>query len=394
MTDTNSLYFKSNNKYIKTANLKSPNFNGTPIVPTPEKISLNSRIVNVEFVNNYINGKIYKFGFDTITSFENIVNNLIPNKEYLIYVSGFINIPEDNTEDIVLGTVAILDDEDNVVVQSDSDVSEFYKSTGGIVQTATMAFRSPMSGTIKAYINYGGTKGNIPSDYLCITRVERDDNCNINVEESEHQTLYIYANNEVYTGKNFLISKNSVYKAKVVPDIGYISGIISPSSEGIIEGNMVFSMSPAEYNPCNIKINQTPNQTIIVTSENIEHTQSFVGRYGSDYSVRVVANTGYSPGTLNTTSGTITGEINVIVTPAIAIYHNVIIRQWNHQTITLTRMDTGETTTTLFSVLEGTRISVEVTTDSNYIPGELNVPTEFTVVADIGVTTTKPIKRT
>ena len=39
MTDTNSLYFKSNNKYIKTANLKSPNFNGTPIVPTPEKIS-------------------------------------------------------------------------------------------------------------------------------------------------------------------------------------------------------------------------------------------------------------------------------------------------------------------------------------------------------------------
>jgi hypothetical protein len=83
---------------------------------------------------------------------------------------------ENDTEDLVLGTVALLDDEDNLIVQSDPGVSDVYKSTGGIIQSATMAFRSPMSGIRKTYVNYGGSKGNIASNYLCIIRVERDDN--------------------------------------------------------------------------------------------------------------------------------------------------------------------------------------------------------------------------
>lgn len=392
MTTLNSLYIKNNDEFIKTANLDSPNFTGTPTVPTPEKASLSSRIVNVEFIKNYINGKLYKFGFDTITSYENEIT-LIPNKEYMIYISGLIDMQENDTEDIVLGTVAVLDDEDNLIVQSDPGVSDVYKSTGGIIQSATMAFRSPMSGIIKTYVNYGGSKGNIASNYLCIIRVERDDNCNISVEETEHQTLYIYANNEVYTGRNFLISKNSLYKAKLIPDIGYINGTISPNDEGIIEGNMIFSMTPAEYNPCNIVIIQSPNQTIILTTEDEEHTKNFIGRYGSAYTVRVEAEPGYIPGILNTTEGIISESMNIIATPATAVYYNIVVRQWNHQRITLTRMDTGVTTTTIFSVLEGTKILVEVTTDPDYIPGELNVPTVFNATENVVVTTTKPVKR-
>lgn len=393
MSNLSSLYFKSNNEYIKTANLDSPNFTGTPTVPTPDMDFQSTRITNVEFIKNYINGKLYRFDFDTITSFENTIT-VIPNKEYMIYVSGLLDLPENDTEDIVLGTVAVLDDKDNVVVQSDTSTSEVYRSTGGIVQAATMTFRSPMSGIIKTYINYGGTKGEYPSNYLCAIRVDRDDNCNITVEESPHQTLYIYANENVYTGNSFIISKNSVYKVKVVPEIGYINGTVSPGYEGIIEGNMTFTMTSAEYNPCNITINQVPNQTIIVTSEEEDHTQSFVGRYGSTFTARVVANTGYAPGILNTTGGTITESITVSATYPRAIYHNVVIQQWNHQTIILTRMDTGATTTTMFSVLEGTTILVEVTTDPEYIPGELNVSPTFTADDDILVTTTKPIKRT
>ena len=117
MTTLNSLYIKNNDEFIKTANLDSPNFTGTPTVPTPEKASLSSRIVNVEFIKNYINGKLYKFGFDTITSYENEIT-LIPNKEYMIYISGLIDMQENETEDIVLGTVAVLDDEDNLIVIS------------------------------------------------------------------------------------------------------------------------------------------------------------------------------------------------------------------------------------------------------------------------------------
>lgn len=392
MTATNSLYFKNNNEYIKTANLDSPSFTGTPTVPTPEKISNSLKIVNVEFIKSYINSKLYKFDFDTTTSLENEIS-IIPNKEYIIYVSGLIDIPENSTEDIVLGTVAILDDNNNIVVQSDSSTSEVYKSTGGIVQCATLAFRSPMSGIIKAYVNYGGTKGEFASNYICAIKIDRDDNCNITIEESEHQTLYIYANNEVYSDNSFFITKNSVYKAKIVPDIGYVSGVISPSDEGIIEGNMTFTMTPAEYNPCNITINQTPNQTIIVTTEGAEYTQSFIGRYDSTYTAKVISNTGYIAGTLNTTEGIIKDDVNITATPAIAIYHNVSIRQWNHQTITLTRLDTGATTTTVFSVLEGTRILVDVTTDTGYIQGDLNVPTTFDVYEDIIVTTTHPVKR-
>ena len=85
--------------------------------------------------------------------------------------------------------------------------------------------------------------------------------------------------------------------------------------------------------------------------------------------------------------------MNIIATPATAVYYNIVVRQWNHQRITLTRMDTGVTTTTIFSVLEGTKILVEVTTDPDYIPGELNVPTVFNATENVVVTTTKPVKR-
>ena len=394
MTSTNSLYFKNNNnEFIKTANLDSPNFTGTPSVLTPQKNYQSLRIVNVDFIKNYISGKLFKFNFDTITSFENTVT-LIPNKEYIIYITGFINTPENDSEDIVLGSVVVLDNEDNVIAQSDTSTSEIYKSTGGIIQSAIIAFRSPLSGNIKTYVNYGGTKGEIPSNYLCVIRVDKDDMCDITVEESEHQTLVLYANYEEYTGNNFLIGRNSVFKTKVIPDIGYISGNVSPATEGIIEGNMTFTISPAIYNPCNITINQTPNQTIVVTSEEIEHTQSFIGRYGSMYTVRVVPDTGYSPGTPNINIGTITNSITISATSPRAIYHSISVQQWNHQTITLTRMDTGETTTTVFSVLEGTRILVEVTTDPGYISGELNVATAFDANEDIVVTSTNPIRRT
>ena len=69
--------------------------------------------------------------------------------------------------------------------------------------------------------------------------------------------------------------------------------------------------------------------------------------------------------------------MTINATPAKPIYYKISVRQMLHQTITLTRLDTGETTTTIFNVLKGTRILVEVRVDDGYIPGELNVDQYF-----------------
>ena len=205
--------------------------------------------------------------------------------------------------------------------------------------------------------------------------------------------MYVIANGESYSDAECMITKNSVYNVKVVPDIGYVPGTVSPSVSGIIEDTTVFTITDATYNPCYIGINNTPNQSIVVNNEGIDHTESFTARYGSEFTVNVIARQGYIPGTPSISEGVFTSSINITASEAKAVYRTVSIQQQLHQTITLTRLDTGDTTTTLFSVPDGTRILAEVEAAPYYTPGTLNVDKYFYANEDIIVTSTPPKTR-
>lgn len=65
-----------------------------------------------------------------------------------------------------------------------------------------------------------------------------------------------------------------------------------------------------------MEIIETPNQTIIVTVNGVEHTSSIGIPYGSSFSVRVVADAGFNPGSPSVLSGVATGDITISATPA------------------------------------------------------------------------------
>ena len=386
----NSLYFRSDNgDFTKTVNVLSPSLTGTPTVPTPKK-SDSMSITNVEFVKAYIDNKIKNFKFHTVTVLNNEIT-LYPNKEYFINVSGLIDMKKDSGN-VTIGSIALTDNSGNVIGRI-GGVSSSYSCTGGIIQSGTIVVRTPMNGIVKGFVNYGGSKGQVAANYMCAIEVDRDDYCNITIKESPNQTMILTVNDDEYSPGDYMISKNSVYKIKAIPDINYKNGTISPGTEGIIEGDTIFTISEAVFDPCVVTINQSPNQTITVTNEETDHTESFIGRYGSTYTANVVSNRGYIAGTLNTVEGTIDNSITVQATPAIAIYRRIMIEQQPHQVITLTRLDSGDTTTTLFSVPDGTRILAEIKADADYIHGTLNVDAYFEANSDMIVTSTKPIHK-
>jgi len=386
LANKDSLYFLHNNQYIKLANIESPTFIGTPTVPTPMRAS-SKNITNVEFVKAYIESKLYNLGYHIISAVDYELE-LYPNKEYMINVCGVIDIPEDTTTNITLGYVAITNNSNTVIAKTGS-VSSTYTSTGGIKQSATLIVRTPMNGIVRGYLNYGGTKGKINATYMCAVEVDRDEQCNIYLNQKEHETMYLTANGKTISDAEFMLSKNSVYKINVVCDIGYKNGIVTPSTSGVINGNTTFNIGDATYSPCNVIISQSANQTIYVNTENVDHITNFIGRYNTPFTVRVVpVSDTYIAGTPSISSGNFTGNITITATPAEVIYRTLTITQKAHQTITLTRLDTGEKSTTNIRVPHNTSMLAEIKAESGYKKGTLNVNRNFNATTNMTITAT------
>ena len=112
-----------------------------------------------------------------------------------------------------------------------------------------------------------------------------------------------------------------------------------------------------------VTIKQTPNQTITVTtSDGVKHTESFDTKKGTTWTATVNGATGYNPGKLISTSGTITGATTVSATEATIKQFDFNITQSEGQTITVTTGDGIKHTesfkakygTTWSAIVEGT----------------------------------------
>lgn len=110
-----------------------------------------------------------------------------------------------------------------------------------------------------------------------------------------------------------------------------------------------------------ISIVQSAHQTITVTANGNKYTSSVTLPYGTEYTVSIVADTGYNAGTLSTTGGTLTGNITVSATAATIKTFTVTVIQPDHGVITIN--GNGGTT---FTFNYGTTITLLCTPNSGY----------------------------
>lgn len=110
-----------------------------------------------------------------------------------------------------------------------------------------------------------------------------------------------------------------------------------------------------------ISIVQSAHQTITVTANGNKYTSSVTLPYGTEYTVSIVADTGYNAGTLSTTGGTLTGNITVSATAATIKTFKVTVVQPAHGVITIN--GNGGTT---FTFNYGAAITLLCTPNSGY----------------------------
>ena len=188
------------------------------------------------------------------------------------------------------------------------------------------------------------------------------------INQSVNQTIKVVCNGKTYTS-SFTAPYGSTYTATVTPNTGYNAGTIS-SSSGTITNNITISASAATLKQFTVTITQSANQTITVNCNGTNHTSTFTTPYGSTYTASIAVSNSvyYTPGTLNHTSGTITGNITISATPATL----------KRYTITVTQPANGKITVngnvgTLFAFNAGTSITVQATANNGYKVTALNV---------------------
>lgn len=212
--------------------------------------------------------------------------------------------------------------------------------------------------------------------------------------ETENQTIIATYNFKDYY-EDFVVPIHAEIDVRVIADTGYTAGRPLKSTY-IIDEDTQIMCSDAVPKTFNVTITAPDHQTIIFNN-NDKSTTVKPGtsitladvQYDSNYSIELVADTGYTSGTLNIPSeGYINDSIstdgvgtNIIITTteATVTMLNISIVQTNNQLITVTYNGTGYTSD--FNVPYGSNITASIkATEKFFDAGTLNITT--TVVTD------------
>lgn len=192
----------------------------------------------------------------------------------------------------------------------------------------------------------------------------------VTINQSPNQTITVTYNGQEYTN-SFAASYGSKYTVSISPKNGYIAGTLNHTS-GIITDNIIISATSAIIKQFTVTINQTEHQTIKVICNGETYTNTFTAPYGSTYTATVTPNTGYNAGTLNHTSGTITGNITISATAATIKQFTVTITQSTNQTITVKCNGTNHTSSFKANYGSTYTASVSVSNSVYYTPGTIS----------------------
>lgn len=219
--------------------------------------------------------------------------------------------------------------------------------------------------------------------------------------ETEHQTIIATYNYKDYF-EDFVVPIHAEVDARVVADTGYTAG--RPLKDTyIINEDTQITCSDAMPKAFNVTITAPEHQTIIFTNEgkvttvkpNTSITLADV-QYDSEYSIELVADAGYTNGTLNipsegyindsiSTDGVGT-NITITTTEATTTMLNINIIQSTNQLITVTYNGTEYTSD--FAVPYNSKITASIkSTEKFFDAGILNI-TSATVTKDLTISAT------
>ena len=138
----------------------------------------------------------------------------------------------------------------------------------------------------------------------------------VSIKQTPNQTITVTTSDGTKYTSDFTAKVGTTWTATVDADTGYNAGKLIASS-GTVNGATTVSATEATIKTFDFNITQSANQTITVTTgDGVTHTSSFVAKYGTTWTAQVVAESGYTAGTLSATSGTVTGTVNVSATEA------------------------------------------------------------------------------
>lgn len=190
----------------------------------------------------------------------------------------------------------------------------------------------------------------------------------VTIIQSKNQTITVDCNGTKYTS-TFTAPYGSTYTTTVTPNTGYNAGILNHTS-GTVTGDLTISATAATIKQFTVTITQSANQTITVKCNGQSYTSSFKANYGSTYtaSVSVSNSSYYTPGTLNHTNETITGNITISATAATLKKYTITVTQPANGKITV-----NGSVSTSFTYNAGTSVKVQATANSGYKVTDLNV---------------------
>lgn len=138
----------------------------------------------------------------------------------------------------------------------------------------------------------------------------------VSIKQTPNQTITVTTSDGTKHTSDFTAKVGTTWTATVDADTGYNAGKLIASS-GTVNGATTVSATEATIKTFDFNITQSANQTITVTTgDGVTHTSSFVAKYGTTWTAQVVADGGYTAGTLSATSGTVTETMNVSATEA------------------------------------------------------------------------------
>lgn len=180
------------------------------------------------------------------------------------------------------------------------------------------------------------------------------------------------------------ISNGNYWEIKNNNTVCYL-GLVPSASAGktgfdtplkVKKNNTEYIVQAKVVNYFTVTITQSANQTITVTCGGKDYTSTFSALAGSQYTVKVTPNTGYTAGTPNVTSGYVNSNISISATAATKATYVFTINKTSNQTITVTYGGTTYKSTasanTTFTATYGEKWTATIAGAMGYNPGTLS----------------------
>lgn len=138
----------------------------------------------------------------------------------------------------------------------------------------------------------------------------------INITQSANQTISVNTFLSKTGTSSYLFGESTdvpTVLTTITPSTGYNAGTASVQRSG---STFSVSATAATLIDYTITITQSEHQTITVICNGVSHTTSFTAHYGDTWTATIVADEGYTAGTLSESSGTITQDITISASSA------------------------------------------------------------------------------